>query len=154
MKPRDTLKKTMDYLDNLEKAKRLSVVVGLPKGEATSKIYGDGINVVDVGTFHEFAITKPQRSFLRVPFTIKDKEITKTLIDLFRDIAEKGADAETQLAKAGIFFENISKEAFETKGYGTWEDISPGTKIAKGSSAILIDTGILRGSITSEVRGQ
>lgn len=154
MKPQDTLKKTVAFLDNLEKAKRLSVVVGLPKGEATSKIYGDGVNVVDVGTFHEFAITKPQRSFLRVPFAIKDKEITKTLVDLFRAVAEKGADAEAQLGKAGIFFENISKEAFETKGFGTWEDISKATKTAKGSSAILIDTGILRGSITSEVRGQ
>ena len=152
MKPEETLKLTTAFLANLEKAKKMHVAVGLPKGEATSKIYNSGKNVVDIGTFHEFAITKPVRSFLRVPFLVKNDEIVKTLLSLFKEIAENGADAETQLGKAGIVFENISKEAFETKGFGSWPDIQTETKRAKGSSAIMIDTGILRGSITSEVR--
>ena len=154
MTPKEMLKKTTEYLNNLEKAKRLSVAVGLPKGEATSKVYGDGVTVVAVGTKHEFGEdNNPVRSFLRIPFKIKEKDIEKFLTKLFRDVVEKGADAETQLAKAGVFLENISKESFETKGFGLWKDIKPATKRIKGSSAILIDKGILRGSITSEVRG-
>ena len=48
---------------------------------------------------------------------------------------------------------NISKGAFTTRGYGEWPDITQATKDAKGSSQVLIDTGILRGSITYVVRG-
>lgn len=154
MTPEQTLKKTIAYLTNLEQAKKLSVVVGLPKGTATSKIYPSGRTVLEIGTFHEFGQgNNPQRSFLRVPFAIKNKEIQKILLKLFKGVAEKGADAKDQLGRAGIFFENIAKQSFENKGFGTWDDIKPGTKAAKGSSAILLDKGILKGSISSEVRG-
>ena len=152
MTPEEALKKTTDYLKNLEKAKRLSIAVGLPKGEATSKIYGDGNSVVDIGTIHEFGLGNPKRSFLNTPFRINREKITKNLALLFRQIVENGIDAELQLGKAGVFLQNISKESFENKGFGTWKDITPATKELKGSSAILIDTGILRSSITYEVR--
>lgn len=153
MKPQDTLKQTADYLKNLEKAKRLIVAVGLPKGKATSAIYGDGMTVVEVGATHEYgAGNNSVRSFLRVPFKVKKEQIRKNMVALFRGIAEKGEDATKQLEKAGVILQNISKEAFETKGFGTWKDIKPVTKRAKGSSGVLIDTGILRGSITYEVR--
>ena len=154
MTPEDTLKKTTAFFKNLEKAKRLSVVVGLPKETASGKIYPAGIPVLDIGSIHEFgAGDNPQRSFLRVPFSVRKKEIAKVFRKLFNEVAEKGADAETQLEKAGVFLQNISKQAFENDGYGTWKDIKPATKKAKGSSAVLIDKGILRGSITYEVRG-
>lgn len=153
MRPEDTLKKTEAYLANLEQAKKLVVAVGLPKGKATSAIYGGGMNVVEVGSVHEYgAGNVPQRSFLRVPFKVKADKIRKSLIILFRGIAEKGADAEGQLEKAGVVFQNISKEAFETMGFGTWKDIKQSTKTKKGSSATLVDTGTLRNSITYEVR--
>jgi phage gpG-like protein len=153
MKPEDTLKKTTAYLQNLEDAKRLALAVGLPKGKATSKIYGDGMTVVSVAAIHEYgAGNNPTRSFLRIPYKIKKDAIRKLLISLFKGVAEKGLDASSQLEKAGVVLQNISKEAFETKGYGTWPDIKPSTKARKGSSAPLIDTGILRGSITYEVR--
>ena len=153
MKPEQMLKKATAYLKNLEKAKRLSLVVGLPKETATSKVYPSGRTVLEIGTFHEFGADDiPQRSFLRVPFAVKKNDIKKIFLKLFKAIAEKGADAETQMEKAGVFIQNISKEAFENKGFGTWPDIKTGTKTAKGSSGVLIDTGILRGSISYEVR--
>lgn len=155
MKPAGTLKLTTSYLKNLEKAKRLSVVVGLPQGTATSKVYTTGKTVLEVGAIHEFGgDTIPQRSFLRVPFAIKRKEIEKAFLKLFNAIAEKGAKAEIQMGKAGVLLQNISKEAFTSKGYGTWPDIKQSTKNAKGSSGVLIDKGLLRGSITYEVRGE
>ena len=153
MRPQDTLKLTTEYRKNIEQAKKLALAVGLPKGEATSKIYGDGMNVVQVGSIHEFgAGNNPVRSFLRVPFAIKKDDIRNTLVTLFRGVAEKGLPADRQLEKAGIVIQNISKEAFETQGFGKWPVIKPATKRRKGSSATLIDTGILRGSITYEVR--
>ena len=157
MKPEDTLKKVTDYLKNLEKAKRLHIAVGLPKGEATSKIYGNGNTVVDIGTIHEFGLGNPKRSFLNTPFRINKEKITKNLALLFKQIVENGASAENQLEKAGVFLQNISKESFENKGFGTWPDITEATikaKTVRGKrgDAILIDNGILRGSITYEVR--
>lgn len=153
MKPQDTLKKTIAYLENLKRAKKMSLVVGLPKETATSKVYPSGKTVLEIGTIHEFgAGNNPVRSFLRVPFAVKNNDIKKVFFKLFKEIAEKGADAKTQMEKAGVFIENISKESFSNKGFGSWVDIKPGTKAAKGSSAVLIDKGILRGSISSEVR--
>lgn len=153
MKPADTLKKTTAYLKNLERAKKMSLVVGLPKETATSKIYPSGRTVLEIGSFHEFGDgNNPVRSFLRVPFAVKNNDIKKIFLRLFKDIAEKGADAETQMGKAGVFLQNISKESFSNKGFGAWPDIKPGTKTAKGSSAVLIDKGILRGSVSFEVR--
>jgi hypothetical protein len=152
MDPQSYLKKTADYLANLEKAKRSHIAVGLPKGQATAQVYGDGQTVVDIGTYHEFGLGVPRRSFLADPFKLKKVTINKYLLKLFKEVFENGADAEIQLEKAGVLLQNISKEAFETNGFGTWKDITEATKAAKGSSAILIDTGILRGSITYEVR--
>jgi hypothetical protein len=155
MKPEETLKKTIAYLKNLEKAKRMVVAVGLPKGKASSAIYDNGSTVIDVGASHEFGAGRnPVRSFLRVPFKLKKEVITKGLVVLFRNIIEKGSKAETQLEKAGVMLQNISKESFETKGFGTWQDIKPATKAAKGSTGILMDSGTLRNSITYEVRNK
>lgn len=153
MTPEETLKLTTAYLKELEKAKRLSVAVGLPEGEATRAIYNGGPTVVEVGSYHEYGEGVPVRSFLRVPFKIHKEKISNTLTKLFKQIAEGGKSAENQMELAGVVFQNISKESFETRGYGTWQDITEETKEAKKSSGILIDTGILRGSITYEVCG-
>lgn len=153
MKPADTLKKTTAFLANLKRAKKMSLVVGLPKETATSKVYPSGRTALEIGAFHEFgAGNNPVRSFLRVPFAVKNNDIKKIFLKLFKGIAEKGADAKTQMGRAGVFLQNISKESFENKGFGAWPDIKAGTKAAKGSSAILIDKGILRSSISYEVR--
>lgn len=98
-------------------------------------------------------ITIPQRSFLRVPFTTKRKEVLSETQRQFNNVFEKGFTVDKALGRLGIAMVNISKGAFTTRGYGKWKDIRPATKKAKGSSQPLIDTGILRGSITFVVRG-
>jgi len=52
------------------------------------------------------------------------------------------------LGRVGLAARNISVGAFRSKGYGAWPDIERSTKDAKGSSGVLIDTGILRNAIT------
>ena len=148
-----SLKEIDAYYANLLKAKNLSVAVGLVQGKATGRVYKNNQTVVEVGTKNEFGEgNTPQRSFLRTPFIVKNADIANAIISQFKLVAEKGKDAEKAIKTVGIEAENISKEAFVTGGYGQWPALSPVTTKRKGSTQILIDTGILRSSITSEVR--
>ena len=151
--PEQMLANTRAYLANLEKAKRGFVAVGLPSEEVGSKVYGDGQTVATVGARHEYGAGVPRRSFLRVPFTTKRNELSTAIARQFEDVFQRGKPAEQALGLIGTVAVNISKGAFTTRGYGEWPDITQETKDAKGSSQVLIDTGILRGSITYVVRG-
>jgi hypothetical protein len=153
MTPEQMLKNTDAYLKNLEKAKRGHVAVGLPSEEVGGTVYDDGQTVVQVGAQHEYGAGVPRRSFLRTPFDIKKDDLDKAIAKQFADVFERGKSAEQALGLIGTVAVNISKGAFTTRGYGEWPDITQATKDGKGSSQVLIDTGILRGSITYVVRG-
>jgi len=148
------LDRTGAYLANLEKAKRGHVAVGLPSEEVGGQVYGDGMTVIQVGAIHEFGTgSNPRRSFLRVPFTTKRDDLSQAIARQFQDVFERGKKAEQALDLIGTVAVNISKGAFTSRGYGEWPDITAGTKAAKGSSQVMIDTGTLRNSITYVVRG-
>ncbi len=141
-------------LKNLERAKKLILKVGLPANEAaTSKAYkSDGAKtaptVLEVGIWHEYGTaTVPMRSFLRGPIEMSQKAIQNIISAQFARV-EEGLDADQALGLVGVAVVNICRGAFRTKGYGQWPDIAQSTKDAKGSSQVLIDTGILRNSIT------
>ena len=151
--PQQMLARTGDYLANLEKAKRGYVAVGLPAEEVGGQVYGDGQTVAQVGAQHEYGSGVPRRSFLRVPFTTKQDELSTAITKQFEDVFQRGKAAEQALGLIGTVAVNISKGAFTTRGYGEWPDITQATKDAKGSSQVLIDTGTLRNSITYVVRG-
>ena len=154
MRPQDGLKKLQAYAKAIDEAKRKLVAVGLPMEKVGSKVYDDGDTVIEVGAKHEFGIDGMiQRSFLRAPFQIKQKDVLDMTQRQFNAVFEKGRTVDKALGLLGITLVNISKGAFTTKGYGEWKDISQATKDAKGSSQPLIDTGILRGAITFVVRG-
>lgn len=155
MTPEETLALVEKQLSNMEKAKTLSVKVGLPAGEsATSKAYtndgaGPAPTVLQVGVWHEYGTQHvPMRSFLRGPLNAKSADLDKVLGQQFNLVLEKGMDVEKALGRVGLAARNISVGAFRTRGYGVWADIDQATKEAKGSSGILIDTGLLRSSIT------
>ena len=151
--PEQMLANTRAYLANLEKAKRGFVAVGLPSEEVGSKVYGDGQTVATVGARHEYGAGVPRRSFLRVPFTTKQDELSTAIAKQFEDVFQRGKSAEQALGLIGTVAVNISKGAFTTRGYGEWPDITQATKDAKGSSQVLVDNKILAGSITYVVRG-
>jgi len=155
MTPKDVLALAQKQLAAMERAKNAVVKVGLPEGEsATSKAYkSDGDKsaptVLEVGIWHEYGTQfTPMRSFLRAPFIEKQADIKKLIDGQFKLVLEKGLDVEVALGRVGVGAVNISKGAFKTQGYGEWPDITQSTKDAKGSSGILIDTGLLRNSIT------
>lgn len=154
MTPEDMLKKTTAYYKNLLKAEKMSVVVGLPKETASSKVYKDHQSVIQVGASHEYGANGlPRRSFLNMPFNVKKKELAAGIKKQFDNVVATGFDAEKALGRVGLVARNIVLEAFRTQGFGHWPDITQATKDAKKSTKVLIDTGTLRNSITWVVRG-
>ena len=152
MKPNDFLKMTKAYADTIAKAATSSVVVGLPQSQGT-KAYKNGVSVLQVGAWHEFGTQHiDRRSFLRTPFAIKKKEMNAAIDNQFKTFLIPSADVDKSLGLIGVTALNISRGAFTTMGYGQWPDISQATKTAKGKSQPLINTGLLRGSLTFEVR--
>lgn len=103
-----------------------------------------------IGLVHEFgSITKniPARSFLRMPLVEKSKEFMnfiKKQSDFIMNSLSKG-ELIGLLEKIGVKAEAIVQEAFESSGYGKWQPL----KYREGTP--LIDTGELRGSVTSKV---
>lgn len=152
MKPEAFLKKTSAYLRNLEDAKRLSVAVGLPLEKVGGEAYEDGISIIEVGASHEYGAGVPMRSFLRMPFDVERKKMTGTIESQFKKVLIDGKSARSALGIIGVQARNVVIDAFKTGGFGQWKDITQTTKDLKGSSKILIDTGILRNAITWVVK--
>jgi hypothetical protein len=151
--PAEMLRITDAYKKNLRKASKASVAVGLPVETASGKVYGDGTTVLRIGAIHEYGLGhNPRRSFLNVPFQTKKDVIERIIAQQFEEVLETGKDYKQALGIIGLAAVEIVKGAFTTRGYGVWPDIKQSTKNTKGSSQVLVDTGILKGSITSVVR--
>ena len=149
----DVQKKIQEIIKNVEEAKKLTVKVGLPSDVAARAVYEEGKTILEVGAQHEYGTDEvPQRSFLRNSFFVKREEVKKILKKQFNKIVEKGADPKTSMELAGVQLQSIVQEAFTTKGFGAWPELSQRTIEEKGSSQILIDTGTLRSSITYRVQ--
>ncbi|MBE0469590.1 MAG: hypothetical protein IBX55_08820 [Methyloprofundus sp.] len=149
--PEQLLQQLRSFEAALREAKTKEVAVGVI-GNTTS-VYQHGQNVLDVAGAHEFGKGRmPARSFLRMPFNNKRNEIDAAILTQFRRVADGRASVQQALGLVGVTARNISIEAFETGGFGQWQDISAETKATKGSDTILWDTGKLVGSVTWAVR--
>lgn len=155
----------------LIEADEYRVKVGIIGGKAGKVHKGGFLTNAEIGYKHEFGELKsstfkykgkkitikglPQRSFLRMPMTLKGREITKKLKSQKLKIMEmivKNQSLEPVLERVGILAENIVQEAFATSGFGQWaKNINPEYVKLKGSDTPLIDTGQLRRSISSKV---
>ncbi len=120
-----------------------------------------GITLAGLGAVHEFGTDKagrnrntkiPERSFIRVPLETGQDDIEKSVAPKLQKLLEAG-DIKGIFELIGIAGEARVQEAFETGGFGLWEDIKEATKDAKGSDAILINIGTLRQAVTSRVGG-
>jgi len=136
-----------DYLATLKKSKGLHVVVGVTSD--VDYTYPTGQTIQEVAATHEFGIGVPTRSFIRTPVLENDKKIKKFIKTQFKKVLDNGVKAEDALGLVGVFVENICRGAWNNND---WPDITEETKKQKGSSAILIDTGVLKGSIASAVK--
>lgn len=153
MTPEQMLAYTAKMLQTMKDIKHKAVFVGLPAEKVGEKIYGDGRSVIATGATHEYGYGPiPQRSFLRAPFDIKRKEMDEGIAKQFHAAVNGLISVDTGLGRVGVLATNVSKGAFTSRGYGTWPDIRAATKKSKGSDQVLVDTGILRGSITWVIR--
>lgn len=96
----------------------------------------------------------PPRDFILMPIETKKQ----LLLDLLKRPEVANMIMDGQLVKVmkllGEQGDAIIQSAFDTGGFGKWAPLKPSTIKRKGSSAILINEGQLRRSITSAVRKQ
>jgi phage gpG-like protein len=138
--------------------KKVFVDVGILEGD----IHPDSKETTAyIGAVHEFGtdkagrnndVTIPERSFIRMPLEEKAEEIQKFgEINLEENLANGDIEKIMNLLGEGAVAQ--IQMAFETGGFGQWEDIKQSTKDKKGSSGILIDKADLRKSISYKVGG-
>ena len=147
MKPND-LSQLRDLTKQIKIATTHEVNIGIAQDIGQ---YPNGEKVVDVGRRHEFGIGVPRRSFLRMPFIVKQKTIDKAIATSWKKITDGKSTALKEFGILGIIGQNISKDAFASGGFGKWEKLKPATEKAKGSAEILLDTSKLVQSITNWV---
>ncbi len=148
MTPEQTLKAMTKQLTSMKSLVKKEVAVGVLASKATGRIYKSGSTVIQVAASHEYN----DRSFLRMPQELKKKELDSFINKQMIKVLGGDITVEKGLGLVGIFAVNISQDAFDSGGFGMWPDIKEETKKRKGSSAILIDKGILRNSVSWEVR--
>jgi hypothetical protein len=120
------------------------IKVGLPENTPN---YYDGTDIITVGATHEYGVPEkniPRRSFLRVPLIKREADIKKLMQKGFNNVSKSGGAIE-MMNKIGLYAQNISQMSFTSN---EWTPLKPNTIKRKGSSRPLIDTGILRSSIT------
>jgi hypothetical protein len=111
----------------------------------------------EIGLVHEKGSLSrgiPRRSFLLFPLQHQAKGlmgVRKFLWNNFMNGDQSLASLKKAYTLLGIAAENIIQKAFQTGGFGKWPKLSQATIDRKKSSAILIDSGQLRRSITSRV---
>ena len=141
-------------LDQLQKNLRTKLVAKLGVFASDNARDDGGLTNAEIGARHEFGVISeglPRRSFLRDPIEIKRKELLATAQKVIKANIAKEGGAEKIFELIGIAGEAIVQEAFETGGYGTWQELSAFTKAKKGSSQILIESSQLRKSVISKV---
>lgn len=157
MTPEDALKRTKAIEKVMVEINTMEVVVGITKESATKAIYtnkdgSDGSSVLEVGAAHEYGLGVPQRSFLRVTWIVKDKEINKIKKNAFLEMVNLSMSVEDGFDFLGVGARNFVLEAFINGGFGAWQPLSAKTIALKGTTKILFEKGVLESSITHEVR--
>lgn len=126
------------------------VRVGIMGREAREQKDGDGsggLTVAEVGSFHEFGLGVPRRSFLRDTVDQKETRIRSALKQVAARVG-RGAPLELELERIGLQIQGIIQDRISQS---IPPPLAPETIRRKKSSVSLIDTGQLRSSITYAV---
>lgn len=131
--------------------------IGILKG-SSSRDDDEGMTNADIGALQEFgsfAGKIPRRSFLYDTMIEKKKELTKQLGGLIKQYATEKGGAKKIFELIGIAAEAYVIEAFESQGFGKWQELDPKTvkiKEKKGLSPNILQATLqLKGAITSKV---
>jgi hypothetical protein len=136
-------------LKEIQKLARLQLRIGvLSAGEAEHKD-SPGLTVREVGTFHEFGLGVPRRSFIRDWYDPNVGRIKSRATRVSELVVSGKSTTERAAALLGVWAQGeIQKRMSE----GIGPPLAATTIKRKGSSKQLIDTGQLRSSITFEVK--
>jgi phage gpG-like protein len=146
--------RALDTLVKALKKKPPSIRVGiLGKGARTGGAAGGPTNA-QVGAWHEFGTTTlPVRSFLRVPLADNLDARLKSAGAFDRAVLNRviaSGSIRPWCEQVAIVAEAIVLEGFDTGGYGKWR---PSDMTYKHNAQTLVETGQLRNSISSDVKG-
>lgn len=148
----------LDQLIRALKQKAPTIKIGI-LGSTARKPKNGNANVptnATVGAVHEFGAPArgiPQRSFLRIPLSENlNKELERSgLLDkeALNEVIKSGTML-PWMEKVAICAEAVVDDAFETSGGGKWPAWKNKNYHNEGGM-LLVDTGSLRESVTSEV---
>lgn len=158
----------LGYADALGALKELAagrfVVVGIRSG-AGGEDLGDGFNLASLAAVHEFGTDRagrgrnmviPERSFLRSTVDAQREAIADRMESAAGRVLDGASDVDRELGLLGVFVAGKVQQAIADRTIGGPPNAESTTRprpSGKGSSTPLIDTGRLRQSIDSEVRG-
>ncbi len=131
----------------------VKLTVGIHERKGNEEHAGaNGLTIADVGAFHEFGLgTNPRRSFI-ADWSDEREEDHRSAIRKVANAVVSGKlrSLEQGLERLGsLFVGEVQKRMAE----GILPELKEATIDRKGSSVPLIDTGVLRSSITYEITG-
>ena len=106
------------------------------------------LTVAQIAAKHEYGDDRPQRSWLRGFIDDKRPQIQAELNAAFKAILS-GKDEVSVMNQLALRLGQMCRDRFDE---GIGPALSPATKAAKGSSLQLVETGLLRASVTAEAR--
>lgn len=118
-----------------------------------SKLYEDGLKIVDVAKINEFGavsskgVVIPSRPFLRQSFDKNKNTYIRIINKGYDDIYSGGKTVKSVLDRVGLQMETDTKKEIQA---GEFKPNSPSTIKNKKSSRPLVDTGQLINSIVSK----
>lgn len=143
---RDNKGKWLDLVHKLRELESLELHVGIV-GDGAEKEHDEksGATVADIAAFHEFGLGVPQRSFLRGWVDEQSDDIYKTMRSVGKLMIAGKVDSQQALDQAGARFVGLIQKRIADR---IEPELSEKTVMRKGSDVPLIDTGVLRSSIT------
>jgi hypothetical protein len=132
----------------LAATKRVSVGI---HGDATGEYEDDGSTVLDIGAIHEFGIGVPRRSFIADWVDQKQTEIKSKIKTLAVHYARGRLTLDQALDQLGQWAVGSIQERISAR---IPPPLAQSTIDRKGSSVPLIDTNVLRSSISYKIDGK
>lgn len=142
-------------VDELNVLNDNDVFVGIHSTAKSTDETGE-LTAAAIGAIHEFGTKDgriPPRPWLRSSTDHYSREISEKYGEIFRQVTKgQGFSAKRGLNRLGLFAQAKVREYFARVGQDVWPDIADDTKLAKGSTKILIDSGQLRRGVTYTIR--
>lgn len=140
---------TYDKVMKAIKAEPLTIRVGVIGGKAASPHSSDGETVGEIAVKHELGLGVPERSFIRAWFDANRGRLDGEGRKVAERVLTGKLDYETACGLLGARYAGeIQQFIADNK---VQPPSSPATNALKGSSVTLIDSGVLRSSISYDL---